>query len=232
MIAKNRGGCKCNGETRAGERVRVRNLDPFSLTLTFSLLRINQINGMAFITSLRARMGLMALIAGLHGGAVGPGRTLIMFNVAMAIDAEAPFSAWSLWEKYSPDSLRAGLFPSGDGGMAARAVLVHQLIAGRKLAGNQLSRGGMTFHTGHRCRMAAGGEPHLRNFLVVMTAQAEKGVAGGKANQAQSRDGRQDQQDRNDQRPGALGQFGDFGIFGIFMPTLTTCLEVLFSSLG
>lgn len=185
MIAKNRGGCKCNGETRAGERVRVRNLDPFSLTLTFSLLRINQINGMAFITSLRARMGLMALIARLHGGAVGPGRTLIMFNVAMTIDAERPFLHMEfVGYKYSSDSLRAGLFPSGEGGMAARAVLVHQLIAGRKLAGNQLSRGGVTFDTGNGRRVGTGGEPHLRNFLVLMTAQAEKGVAGGKPNQA------------------------------------------------
>ena len=140
---------------------------------------------MAFITSLCAWMGLMALIASLHGGAVGPGRTLIMDDVAMAIDAERPFLHMEfVGYKYSSDRLRAGLFPSRDGGMAARAVLVHQLIAGRKLAGNQLSRGGVTFDTGNGGRVGTGGEPHFRNFLVLMTAQAEKGVAGGKPNQA------------------------------------------------
>ncbi len=57
----------------------------------FSLLRVNQIDGMTLITSLRARMGLMAVITGFHGGTIGPGRAPVMFNAAMTIDAKGPF---------------------------------------------------------------------------------------------------------------------------------------------
>ena len=129
-------------------------------------------------------MGLMAMITGFHGGAIGPGRTLIMSKVAMAIDAKGPFLRVELMGyEYNSDGLWGCLFSPGDGGMAACTVLVHQFIVGRKLAGNDLSRGGVTLDTGDGRRVGTRGEPHLRNFLILMTAQAEKRVAGGKPNQ-------------------------------------------------
>jgi len=83
-------------------------------THTRLFLRINQVDGVTGITGLGARMGLVAMITGLHGGSVGPGRAFIMLQVAMAIDAQRLFLSMEfMGYKYDPDRLQVGLFPLG-----------------------------------------------------------------------------------------------------------------------
>ena len=137
---------------------------------------------MAGIAGLIPRMGLVTMITSLHLRSVRPGSARIVFYVAMAIDAESfLFGMKFMGNLHNPDILQVCLFPPADGRMAAETALVHQVITGRKLAGNDLSGIRVAIHTGHRCRMDAGRKPHLSGFLILMTAQAEKGVGGGEA---------------------------------------------------
>lgn len=137
---------------------------------------------MADIAGLGARMGLVALVASFHARPVRSWRERIMFNVAMTIDAERLLLRVKLvGDFHNPDVLRVDLFPPGDGGVATETVIVQEVITGGKPAGDNLPGPCMAIRAGHRCRMAAGGEPHLRSFFIPMTAEAEKGVARGEA---------------------------------------------------
>jgi hypothetical protein len=105
-----------------------------------------------------------------------------------------------------PDFVQVHLFPPGDVLMAAPASLVHQVIAG----GKTVRKGVAPFrkvavHAIHRSRVHPGRKPPFGNILVLMAAQAEVGVAGGKPDDGEGRNRRQDQKDGNDKGPCALG---------------------------
>jgi hypothetical protein len=215
MIAKETGEVNRgeNGNASRGKKVGAIHESPLRKLIQRStlLLRINQINGMAFITSLRAWMGLMALVACLHGRPVGLGGASIVLQVPMAVGASSPFLGMEfVGYEYNPDSLEGILFPSRYRRMATDASPVHEIIAGRKLAGDEISRIGVTIRTGDGGRVDPGGKPHPRQFLVAMAAQAEKRVPGGKPNQAQCGNSRQDEQTGDNQRGGSFGQPGKF----------------------
>ena len=137
---------------------------------------------MANIAGLGARMGQVALVTSFHARPVRARREGIVFNVAVALDAERLLLRVKLvGDFHDPDVLRVHLLPPGDGGVAAETVIGHHVITGKELPGDDLSGPRMAIHTGHRCRMAAGGEPHLRSLLIAMTAETEKGVTRGEA---------------------------------------------------
>ena len=93
---------------------------------------------------------------------------------------------------HDPHILQVCLFPPEDGGVTAETFIVHQVVTGRHLAGEDLSRFCMAIRAGHRCRMDAGAKPPLLRILILMTAQAEKRVGRGEAHQPQAGDSRQD----------------------------------------
>ena len=161
---------------------------------------------MADVAGLGARMGLVALVTSFHARPVRAGRKGVVLNVAMTLDAERFLLRVKLvGDFHDPDVLRLHLLAPGDGGVAAETIIGHHIITGKKLPGDDLSGPGMAFRAGHRCRMAAGGEPHLGSLLIAMTAETEKGVARGETHQAQGRDGCQDQNNHDDKCPGPLG---------------------------
>lgn len=132
-----------------------------------------------------------------------------MFNVAMAIEAQDFLIRVLFMGNFdNPHLIQVHLLSPLEVLMTAHTSLVHQVIAGREFAGNQVAGVGMTVRTGNARRMNSGGKPPLGNILILMTAHAEKGMAGGETNQAEAWNGRQDQEDRNDQSPLAPGQFG------------------------
>ena len=137
---------------------------------------------MADIAGLGARMGLVALVTSFHARPVRSWRKRIVFNVAMALYAEGLLLRVKLMgDSHNPNVLQLNLFPPGDGGVATKAVIGHKVITGRKLAGDDLPVPCMAIYTSHRCRMAPGGEPHLRSLFIAMTAETEIGVACGEA---------------------------------------------------
>ena len=137
---------------------------------------------MADIAGLGARMGLVALVTSFHARPVRARRESVMFDIAVALDAERFLLRVKLvGDFHDPDGLRVHLFPPGNGGVAAKTVIGHHVITGKELPGDDLSGPRMAIDTGHRCRMTAGGEPHLRSLRIAMTAQTEKGVARGEA---------------------------------------------------
>jgi hypothetical protein len=139
-------------------------------TLAFSFAGIDQVDRMANIAGLGARMDLMTMIAGLHGGTVGPGRERIVFDIAMTIDAESFFLGMKLMgDLHNPDALQVGLFPPGDALVAAETVFIHQVITGEIVEGDDLSGLCVAIRTGNRCRMNAGREPHLGWILITVT---------------------------------------------------------------
>jgi len=138
------------------------------------------------------------------------GRAFIVLQVAMAVGAPSPFFGMEfMGYKYNPDSLEGILFPSRDRRMATDTGPVHEFIVGRKPAGDEISRNGVTIRAGDGGRVDPGREPHLGQFLVAMAAQAEKRMPGGKPNQAKSGNGRQDEQTDDNQHRGSFGQLGN-----------------------
>jgi hypothetical protein len=130
-------------------------------------------------------MGLVAVIAGLHLRAVGPGRVRIVLDVEMAIDAQSFFLGMELMgDLHNPHALQVGLFPPGDAWVAAETVFIHQVITAEIVAGDDLSGLCMAIRTSNRCRMNAGRKPHLSWMLIPVTAQAVKGVGRGKKHQS------------------------------------------------
>ena len=118
---------------------------------------------MANIAGLGARVRLVALVTGFHARPVRSWGERIMFNVAVALDAEGLLFRMKLMGNlHNPDVWQVNLFPPGDRGVAAQTVIGHNFITGKKLAGDDLPGPCMAIRTGHRFRMAAGGEPHLR----------------------------------------------------------------------
>ena len=170
---------------------------------------IDQVDGMAFVAGLGPGMGLVALVTSFHAWPVRSRRKGIVLDVAMAIDADSFFLGMKfMGNLHNPHILQVCLFSPGNSRMAAQTTLVHQVITGRKLEGKDPSGFRVAIHTSHRCRMAAGGKPHLPGILILMTAQADKGVTRGEAHQPQTGDGRQDDENGDDQCPGTFGQFG------------------------
>ena len=105
-----------------------------------------------------------------------------MGQIAVAVDAKSFFLSMKfMGDLHNPDVLQVRLFPPRDGWVAAETAIVHKVLTGRKLAGEDLSGLGMAIRAGNRCRVDAGGEPHLYRILIFMTAEAEKGVGRGKA---------------------------------------------------
>jgi hypothetical protein len=163
----------------------------------------------ALIAGLGSGMGLVALVTGLHRRSIGPWRPSIVGHIAVAVDAQDLLVRVELMgDKHDPDRLRGGLLSPGDGGVAAHASLVHQVIAGRKgVSQDNASSGGMAIHAARGFGMSPRGEPPGGNVLILVTGQTEKRMAGGKPDQAEAWNGRQEQEDGNDQSPCAFGQF-------------------------
>ena len=158
------------------------------------LLGIDQVDGMAFVAGLGPGMGLVALVAGPHGRAVGSGSPFVMGQISVAVDAQH-LLVGVLFVGYfdHPDLVQVHLFPARDVWMAARASLAHQVIAGRKTVGKgSASSRDVAVHTVHRSRMHPGGKPSFGNILVFVTGQAEERVAGGKPDDAEGRNRCQD----------------------------------------
>lgn len=65
-------------------------MDHFALKLTLTLslffLRIHEVDGVAFVTGLGARMSLVAMVTSFHARPVRSRRECIVFDVTMAID--------------------------------------------------------------------------------------------------------------------------------------------------
>ena len=163
---------------------------------------------MAFIAGLGSRVGLVALVAGLHRRSVGPRGPSIVGHIPVAVDAQDLFVRVEfMGDENNPDRFRGGLLSPGDGGMAAHAPLGHQLIAGRILPEKDIAPRVVTVQAIHRFGMGPRREPHGGNVLILVAGQAEKRVAGGKPDQAETGSGRQEQEDGNDQSPCAFGQF-------------------------
>lgn len=86
---------------------------------------------MALIAGLGARMSLVAMVTSFHARPIRSRREQIVFNVAMAIDADSFFFGMNLMGNlHNPDILQVCLFSPGEGRMAAETVLVHQVITG------------------------------------------------------------------------------------------------------
>jgi len=164
---------------------------------------------MAFVAGLGPGMGLVALVAGLHDRPIGLGIRPVVGYIAVAVDAQGLLVRVELMgDKHDPDRLRGGLLSPGDGGVAAHASLVHQVIAGRKgVSQDNASSGGMAIHAARGFGMSPRGEPPGGNVLILVTGQAEKRMAGSKPDHAEAWNGRQEQEDGNDQSPCAFGQF-------------------------
>jgi hypothetical protein len=124
----------------------------------FPFPTVDEVDRMANIAGLGARMGLVALVTSFHARPVRSGRERVMFNVAMAIDAESLFfNMKRMGDFHNPDILRLDLFPPGDGGVAVETFIIHQIITGIKLAGENLPGLRMAIRAGNRCRMDARG---------------------------------------------------------------------------
>jgi len=90
---------------------------------------------------------------------------------------------------YDPNAGQVRLLPSGNRVVTAQTVIVHQVITGGKLTGEDSSRLCMAIRAGYRCRVDAGRKPPGQGLLILVAAQAKKGMGRGKSNQSQSRDG-------------------------------------------
>ena len=91
-----------------------------TLTLSLSFFRVHQVDRVALITSLGARMRLVAVIASLHRGTVGPKGELIMLNVTVAIDAQSLILGMKLVREFhDPNLIQVRLLSSWDRRMAA-----------------------------------------------------------------------------------------------------------------
>jgi hypothetical protein len=129
-----------------------------------------------------------------------------VLDIAMAIDTYAFFLDMELMgDFYDPDAGQVRLFPFKNSGMTAQAAVVHQIIAGGKLTGDDSSRRRVAIRAGNRRRVGAGRKPPGLGFLILMAAQTKKRMGRGKTDHSQSRDGGKNQDDRNDQYPGSLG---------------------------
>jgi len=145
---------------------------------------------MASVAGLVAWMGLVTMVAGLHTWAVRPGRECIVLDVAMAINAQSFFLGMKpMGDLHNSHVLQVGLLAPGDGPVAAETVIVRQVVAGRKLAGDNLSPGCVATYAGHGSGMDAGREPHRWRALILVAAQAEEGVGGSEPDEAQAGDG-------------------------------------------
>jgi hypothetical protein len=103
-------------------------------------------------------MGLVALVTSFHARPVRSRREGVVFNVAMAIDAQGLFFTMKLMgDFHNPDILQVHLFPPGDGWVAVEALIIHQIITGIKLAGKDLPGLCMAILAGNRCRVDARG---------------------------------------------------------------------------
>jgi hypothetical protein len=165
---------------------------------------------MAFIARLGPRMGLVAMVAGLHRGPVGPRVERVVFDVAVAVEAEGLFVDVKLVGYiHNPHILRVRLLAIRDRRVAPQAVLGHQLVAGGKLSRDELAGTRVAIRAGHGGGMDAGRKPQLRRLLILMAAQAEKRMGSRKPHQPKPRDGRQHQEDRHNKRPGFFRQIGN-----------------------
>jgi hypothetical protein len=174
---------------------------------SFPLLGIYQIDGVALITCLGPGMGLVTLITSFHLRPVGPGGRGIVSDIAMAIETYGFFLGMKLMgDFYNPDVGQVGLFPFGKVRVAAQTAVVHKVIAGRKLTGDDFSRSCVAILAGNRCRVGAGRKPPRHRLLILMTSQAKKLIGRSKMDQPQSRDGSYNQDDRNDEYPDFSGQ--------------------------
>ena len=169
-------------------RVSVSIKDHFALTLTLPLtlslffLRIHEVDGVAFVTGLGARMSLVAMVTNFHARPVRSRREGIVFNIAMAIDTQRlSLTMKFMGNLHNPDILQVRLFSPGNGRMAAKTALVHQVITGRKLEQKDLSGFRVAIPASHSYRMDAGRKPPLLRILIFMTTQAEKRVGRGEA---------------------------------------------------
>jgi hypothetical protein len=179
----------------------------------------NKVDRMAFIARLGPRMGLVAMVARLHRGPVGPRVERVVFDVAVAVDAQGFLVGVKLVGYiHDPHILRVRLLAVRDRRVAPQAVLVHQLVAGGKLSRDELAGARVAIRAGHGSGMDAGGKPKLRGFLILMTAQTEKRMGGRKPHQPKPRDGREHQEDRHDKRPGLLRQIGNRWNFHVQPP--------------
>jgi len=170
----------------------------------------NKVDRMAFIARLGPRMGLVAMIARLHRGPVGPGGERVVFDVAVAIEAKSLFVGVKLVGYiHDPHILKVGLLAVRDRRVAPQAVLVHQLVTGGEFSRDELARARVAIRAGHGGGMDAGRKPQLRRLLILMAAQTEKRMGSRKPHQPKPRDGRQHQEDRHDKRPGLLRQIGN-----------------------
>jgi hypothetical protein len=113
---------------------------PIRKSGSFFFFRILQVDRMALIAGLSARMSLVAIVTSLHARPIRSRRKCIVFNVAMTIDAEGFFLGMKLMGNlHNSDILQVRLFSPGEGRMAAKTALVQQVITGRKPAWNDLS---------------------------------------------------------------------------------------------
>lgn len=174
---------------------------------------------MAFIARLGPRMRLMAMVAGFHCGPVGPGVERIVFDVAVAIETQGLFVGVKLVGYiHDPNILDVRLLAVWDRRVATQAVLIHKLVTRREFPRNEFAGARMAIRAGHRGGVNPGGNPQLRGFLILMTAQAKKRMGGRKPHQSKPRNGGQYQEDRYDKRPGLFRQFWNRGNFHIQPP--------------
>ena len=163
---------------------------------------------MAFIARLGPRMRLMAMVTGFHCGPVGPGVERIVFDVAVAIETQGLFVGVKLVGYiHDPNILDVRLLAVWDRRVATQAVLIHKLVTRREFPRNEFAGARMAIRAGHRGGVNPGGNPQLRGFLILMTAQAKKRMGGRKPHQSKPRNGGQHQEDHHDKRPRLFRQF-------------------------
>jgi hypothetical protein len=103
-------------------------------------------------------MGLVTLVTSFHARPVRSRRERVVFDVAMAIDAESLFFNMKLMgDFHNPDILQFNLFPPGDGWVAVETLIIHQIITGIKFAREDLPGLCMAILAGDRRRMDARG---------------------------------------------------------------------------
>ena len=124
------------------------------------MIRINQLDRMALVAGLGARMSLVAMVTRFHGGTAGPRGQRVVFDIAVAIGAQGVFLRMEfVGNENDAYALQVRLLAAGEGRMTPQAVLIHQRMTGRKFPGNEFPRTGMTIRTGDGSRMDPGGKP-------------------------------------------------------------------------